>query len=161
MEIRRSYDRLISTMELPTLVRRHIYILSGSCTLFRNDDAYHIDDVEASQEIESCWVHGIRHTPHKRTHIYIYIFVILFHILSKNIPNRLTYGLCIHRHMCIILSWRAEIHVHVLEYIFAIKLTWFHLWNIYPFLFPSLFPVVKLHYNPCHNTLTSMPSFER
>ena len=29
MEIRRSYDRLISTMELPILVRRHIYIELG------------------------------------------------------------------------------------------------------------------------------------
>ena len=30
MEIRRSYDRLISTMGFPILVRRHLYIESGS-----------------------------------------------------------------------------------------------------------------------------------
>ena len=29
MEIRRSYDRLISTMEFPILVRCHLYIESG------------------------------------------------------------------------------------------------------------------------------------
>ena len=29
MEIRRSYDRLISTMGFPILVRRHLYIVSG------------------------------------------------------------------------------------------------------------------------------------
>ena len=30
MEIRRSYDRLISTMGFPILVRRHLYIESGT-----------------------------------------------------------------------------------------------------------------------------------
>ena len=32
MEIRRSYDRLISTMGFPILVRRHLYIESGPCS---------------------------------------------------------------------------------------------------------------------------------
>ena len=32
MEIRRSYDRLISTMGFPILVRRHLYIELGPCT---------------------------------------------------------------------------------------------------------------------------------
>ena len=31
VEIRRSYDRLISTMGFPILVRRHLYIESGPC----------------------------------------------------------------------------------------------------------------------------------
>ena len=31
VEIRRSYDRLISTMGFPILVRRHLYIESGFC----------------------------------------------------------------------------------------------------------------------------------
>ena len=35
MEIRRSYERLISTMGFPTLVRRHLYIESGPCCLFK------------------------------------------------------------------------------------------------------------------------------
>ena len=34
MEIRRSYDRLISTMGFPILVRRHLYIESAPCTQF-------------------------------------------------------------------------------------------------------------------------------
>ena len=34
MEIRRSYDRLISTMGFPILVRRHLYIESGPRLLF-------------------------------------------------------------------------------------------------------------------------------
>ena len=33
MEIRRSYDRLISTMGFPILVRRHLYIESGPWSL--------------------------------------------------------------------------------------------------------------------------------
>ena len=32
MEVRRSYDRLISTMGFPILVRWHLYIESGPCT---------------------------------------------------------------------------------------------------------------------------------
>ena len=32
LEIRRSYDRLISTLGFPLLVRWHLYIESGSCT---------------------------------------------------------------------------------------------------------------------------------
>ena len=35
MEIRRSYDRLISTMGFPILVRWHLYIESGPCYLAR------------------------------------------------------------------------------------------------------------------------------
>ena len=44
MEIRRSYDRLISTMAFPILVRWHLYIESGSRrqTIIRtNDDLVH------------------------------------------------------------------------------------------------------------------------
>ena len=33
VEIRRSYDRLISTMGFPILVRRHLYIEAGPCVL--------------------------------------------------------------------------------------------------------------------------------
>ena len=35
MEIRRSYDRLISTMGFPIPVRRHLYIESGPWSLWR------------------------------------------------------------------------------------------------------------------------------
>ena len=34
VEIRRSYDRLISTMRFPILVRRHLYIESGPCCFY-------------------------------------------------------------------------------------------------------------------------------
>ena len=34
MEIRRSYDRLISTVGFPILVRRHLYIEPGPCCIF-------------------------------------------------------------------------------------------------------------------------------
>ena len=50
MEIRRSYDRLISTMGFPILVRRHLYIESGSrssaeviSALYNADDLVFID----------------------------------------------------------------------------------------------------------------------
>ena len=38
MEIRRSYDRLISTMGFPILVRRHLYIESGPSSQWQTVD---------------------------------------------------------------------------------------------------------------------------
>ena len=38
MEIRRSYDRLISTMGFPILLRQHLYIESGPRELIQDKD---------------------------------------------------------------------------------------------------------------------------
>ena len=47
MEIRRSYDRLISTMGYPILVRWHLYIESGTRCSVQEESLYH-----------SCWCPG-------------------------------------------------------------------------------------------------------
>ena len=54
MEIRRSYDRLISTMGFPILVRWHLYIESGPRTLTISNTICYCDEsnCEVTQEID-------------------------------------------------------------------------------------------------------------
>ena len=62
VEIRRSYDRLISTMGFPKLVRWHLYIESGSCcsgSLWHKASSIHHDDVIK-------WKHFPRNRPFVR-----------------------------------------------------------------------------------------------
>ena len=57
VEIRRSYDRLISTMGFPILVRRHLYIESGPRA--RNSPGIHMQDrvsMESDNNLGLPWV---------------------------------------------------------------------------------------------------------
>ena len=53
MEIRRSYDRLISTMGFPILVRRHLYIESGPWFLFAGDSVVALVKYEHEHDSEN------------------------------------------------------------------------------------------------------------
>ena len=62
-EIRRSYDRLISTIEFPILARWHLYIESGSCS-FMSTYCIAMDLWEVSNGINSHFLdrNSLRHS---------------------------------------------------------------------------------------------------